>query len=53
MNTILHSELDPEVGSRLDDEYSVTRVADKAAWYSLCVGWSRGGASARSVDRRI
>ena len=34
--------------SSLDDEYSVTCVATKVAWYIPCVIWSRGGASVRS-----
>ena len=32
----------------LDYEYSVTCVADKVAWYSPCMGWSRVGSSGRS-----
>ena len=46
----LNLQLDPEVGSRLDGEYSVTRVATKVAWYSPCMICSRGGASASSGD---
>ena len=49
----MHPVLDPEVGSSLDDKYSVTRVASKAACYIPCVRWGRGGASARSVGGRI
>ena len=33
----LHPGLDPEVGTSLDDEYSVTRVATEVTWYSPCV----------------
>ena len=40
--------LDLEVGSSLDDKYSVTCVATKVAWYIPCVIWSRGRASGRS-----
>ena len=36
----------------LEDEYSVTSVTTRAAWYNPCVKLSRGGESARSdVDR--
>ena len=45
--------MDTEVGSSLEDEYSVTCVAVQAAWYSLCVILSRGGAIARSDGGRI
>ena len=41
----LNLGLYPNVGSRLDDKYSVTRVETKVAWYSLCVRCSRGGVS--------
>ena len=41
------------MGSILEDEYSVTYVAAHAAWYRLCVRWSRGGAIARSDGGRI
>ena len=43
----MHLGLDPEVGSRLDDEYSVTCAATEVAWYSPCVMWSRDGSSGR------
>ena len=36
------------MGSSLDDEYSVTRVATKVTCYNPCVRWSRGGVSGRS-----
>ena len=49
----LHLVLDPEVGSSLDDEYSVTRVATKVAWYIPCVMWSRVGESGRSYGGRL
>ena len=39
--------------SSLDDEYSVTCVATKVAWYIPCVIWSRGGASGRSDGGRL
>ena len=45
----MHPELDPELGSSLDYEYSVTHVAAKETCYSPCVRWSRGGASGNSV----
>ena len=35
--------MDPEVGSSLDDEYSVTRVVANVAWYNTCMICSRGG----------
>ena len=38
--------------SRLEYEYSVTCGAAKTAWYCLCVRWSLGGASARSVGKK-
>ena len=38
------------MGYSLDDEYSVTRVVAKAAWYSPCVICSMFGASTRSVS---
>ena len=40
--------LDPEVGSNLEYEYSVTLVAAKVAWYTPCVILSRGGTSEMS-----
>ena len=49
----LHPVLDPEVGFRLDDEYSVTRMATEVVWYSPCVMWSRGGVSGRSDGGRL
>ena len=33
----------------LDNEYSVTRVATKVAWYIPCMIWSRDVTSERSV----
>ena len=42
----------PEVGSSLDDEYSVTHVAVKAAWYSPCLRWSRSRVSGRIFGRK-
>ena len=47
MDTQLRQGLEPEVGSSLDVEDSVTRVAANAVWYSPCVIWIRGGASGR------
>ena len=44
MDAQLYLVLDPEVGSSLDDEYSVTCVTSKTAWYSPFLIWSRGGA---------
>ena len=41
------------MGSILDNEYSLTRVATEVAWYSLCVIWSKGGASGRSDVGRL
>ena len=49
----LHLGLDPEMGSSLDNNYSVTRVATEVAWYSPCVMWSRVGASGRSNGGRL
>ena len=43
----VHPGMDPEVGSSLDDEYSVIFVATEVAWYKTCVMWSRGGAIGR------
>ena len=40
------------MGSSLEEEYSVTRLAKNKAWYSTCVIWSRGETNARS-DRGI
>ena len=40
------------MGSILDDEYSLTCVVTKTAWYSSCVIWSRGGEIGSSVDGR-
>ena len=37
------------MGSSLDDKYSVTCVAAKAAWYIPYMIWSRGGASGRII----
>ena len=45
--------LDPEVGSNLEYEYSVIHEAAKAAWYITCVRRSLGGASGRSLDRKL
>ena len=36
------------MGSSLDDEYSVTYVAAKLAWYSPCIRWSKDWVSGRS-----
>ena len=44
----LHLGLDPEVGSSLDNKYTVTRVATKAAWDIPCVRLNMGRASGRS-----
>ena len=41
------------MGSSLDGECSVIRVASNVAWYIPCVRWSRGGVSARSDGERI
>ena len=41
----MNKELDPEVVYSLYDEYSVTCVATKLAWCSLCMRCSRGGYS--------
>ena len=49
----LHPGLDPEGGSSIDGEYSVTCVAPVMAWYSVCVMWSRGGASGMSDGGRL
>ena len=46
----MHPGLDLEVVSILDDEYNVTWVVAKAAWYSPCVICSMFGASTRSVS---
>ena len=48
----MHPVLDPEVGSSLSDEYSVTRMDANASWYSPCEIWSRGGVSGRSFGVR-
>ena len=53
LDTRLHPVLDPEVGSILVYEYSVTCGAAKAAWYIPCVRWILGGASERGVDGRV
>ena len=45
--------LDPEVGSSLECEYSVTCGAAKAACYSPCVRRSLGEASARSMGGKV
>ena len=37
------------MGSSLDDEYSVTRVAANVAWYSPYMRWIRGWEIGRSV----
>ena len=39
------------MGSSLDEEYSVTCVATKVAWYSPCIRWSSGGAIGRTVGK--
>ena len=49
----LHTVLDPEMGSRIDDEYSVTRVAIEVAWYIPCVMWISGGAGGSSDGGRL
>ena len=41
--------MDPELGCIIDDEYSVTRVSAKVAWYIPYMKWSRGGTSRKSV----
>ena len=41
------------MGSILDDEYSVTRVATEVPLYSPCVMWSRGGDSGRIYVGRL
>ena len=53
LNTQLHPVLEPEVGSRIEYEYSVTIVATKVAWYSPCVIWGRVGAIENSYGGRI
>ena len=39
----LHLILNPEVGSSLDDDYSVTWVATEVVWYIPSIRWSRVG----------
>ena len=48
-----HLGLDPEVGSSLEYEYSVTHGAAKVAWYSACVRRSLGGLSGRSLGGKV
>ena len=48
-----HPVLNPEVGSNMKYEYSVTRGAAKAAWYCPCVGRILGGVSARSLGGKV
>ena len=43
MDARLQPRLDQEVGSSLDDEYSVNCVSTKVAWYSSCVRCIIGG----------
>ena len=49
----IHPGMDLEMGSSLDDEYSVTHVATEVAWYSPCVMWSRGGANGTNDGGRL
>ena len=49
MDASLNPLIYPEVGSSLEYEYSVTRGAAKAAWYSPCVRWILGGEIAMIV----
>ena len=49
MDVRLHLGLELKVESNLDEEYSVTCVAAKVAWYSLCIIWSRSGTQLRRV----
>ena len=49
MDEQFHTGLDLEVGSRLDDEYSMTCVAVTVTWYISCMRWIRGGTNVRSV----
>ena len=49
----LRPGLDPEVGSSLEYEYSVTHGDAKAAWYSPWVGRSLGGVSARILGGKV
>ena len=48
-----HPGLDPDLGSSLEYEYSVTHEAAKTAWYSPCVRRSLGGASGRSLGGKV
>ena len=45
--------LDPEVGSSLEYEYSVTHGSLKETWYSSCVRRSLGEASGRSLGEKV
>ena len=41
------------MGYSLDDKYSVTCGSTKVVWYSLCMIWSKGGASGSSIGLGI
>ena len=43
LNAQIHTRVDLTVGYILDDEYSVTHVAAKVAWYIPCMKWSSRG----------
>ena len=45
----MYPVLETEVGSILDDNYSVTRVATTVAWYLPCMICIRSGDMGRSV----
>ena len=48
-----HPGLDPEVGSSLEYEYTVTGTAVKAAWYIPCVRQSLSGVSDRILGGKV
>ena len=48
-----HPGLDPEVGSNLEYEYSVTHGAVKVDWYSPCARRGLGWVSGRSLGGKV